>query len=140
MRLLGEWYICFSFCGNQLNLLLDCVRNSDVLLVVCSFFLQLSLLDLSCAAYFPSVLAAAALSNAFELFNQESWPQMLQQYSAYKTKEVQSCKDKLKEVQATTSADQLRKMWCSQYNNHGCGEVNEAWAKAQLTLARPTQI
>ena len=109
-------------------------------LVVCSFFLQLSLLDLSCAAYSPSMVAAASLSNAFELFNKESWPQMLQQYSAYKTKEVQSCKDRLKEVQATTSADHLRRIWCSQHENHGYDEFNEAWAKAQLTLACPTQI
>jgi len=69
--------------------------------MVCSFFLQLSLLDLSCAAYSPSMVAAASLSNAFDLFNKESWPQMLQQYSAYMTKEVQSCKDRLKKVQAT---------------------------------------
>ncbi|DBA99879.1 TPA: hypothetical protein ACH3X1_013768 [Trebouxia sp. C0004] len=107
---------------------------------VASFFLQLSLLDLSCAAYSPSMVAAASLSNAFELFNKESWPQMLQQYSAYKTKEVQSCKDRLKEVQATTSADHLRRIWCSQHENHGYDEFNEAWAKAQLTLACPTHI
>jgi len=60
-----------------------------MLSVVCSFFMQLSLLDLSCAAYSPSMVAAASLSNAFELFNKESWPQMLQQYSAYKTKDLQ---------------------------------------------------
>ncbi len=116
------------------------LQNSDMLSVLCSFFLQLSLLDLSCAAYSPSMVAAASLSNAFELFNKESWPQMLQQYSAYKTKEVQSCKDRLKEVQATTSADHLRRIWCSQHENHGYDEFNEAWAKAQLTLACPTQI
>ncbi|KAL3142958.1 hypothetical protein ABBQ38_003243 [Trebouxia sp. C0009 RCD-2024] len=107
---------------------------------VASFFLQLSLLDLPCAAYSPSMVAAASLSNALELFNKESWPQMLQQYSAYRTKEVQSCKDRLKEVQATTSADHLRRIWCSQHENHGYEEYNEAWAKAQLTLACPTRI
>ena len=108
--------------------------------VFCSFFLQLSLLDLPCAAYSPSMVAAASLSNALELFNKESWPQMLQQYSAYRTKEVQSCKDRLKEVQASTSADHLRRIWCSQHENHGYEEYNEAWAKAQLTLACPMRI
>ena len=48
-------------------------------------------------------------------------------------------KDRLKEVQATTSADHLRRIWCSQHENHGYDDFNEAWAKAQLTLACPTQ-
>ncbi len=94
-----------SNCDLHLRLAL---QISDMLSMVCSFFLQLSLLDLSCAAYSPSMVAAASLSNAFDLFNKESWPQMLQQYSAYMTKEVQSCKDRLKKVQATKSADHLQ--------------------------------
>ena len=130
-------------------LLLALPRNSSIphlllgrsfLVMCCSFFLQLSLLDLPCAAYLPSMVAAASLSNALELFNKESWPQMLQQYSAYRTKEVQSCKDRLKEVQATFAAEHLRRKWCSQHENHGYEEYNEAWAKAQLTLASRTRI
>lgn len=70
--------------------------------MVCSFFLQLSLLDLPCAAYSPSLVAAAALSNAFELFNKDSWLQSLQQHSAYDNMDVHECKDRLKEMQATT--------------------------------------
>lgn len=86
------------------------------------------------------MVAAASLSNAFELFGKESWPEMLQQYSAYKTKEVQSCKDRLKEVQATIQADHLRHIWCAQHENHGYEEFNEAWTKAQQTIARPNHI
>lgn len=86
------------------------VDEMQVYALAC-FFLQLSLLDLSCTAYSPSMIAAASLSYAFEQYNKESWPQMLQQYSAYNTEEIQSCKDRLKEVDATTPADEFRQVW-----------------------------
>lgn len=112
----------------------------DDIPVFCSFLLQLSLLDLQCAAYSPSMVAAASLSNAFELFNKESWPEMLQQYSAYKTKEVQSCKERLKEVQATVPAEHLRVIWFTQHEKHGYEEYNNAWAKALQSIQSPTRI
>ncbi len=141
-QLLGE-----SLCSHSHLLLkhpktvLLCLHcHPKLLLVVCSFFLQLSLLDLPCAAYSPSMVAAAALSNAFELFNKDSWPQALQQHSAYDSKDVHECKDRLKEVQATISAEHLRRMWYAQHKHHGYNEFSEAWAKALLTLAYPHQM
>ena len=62
--------------------------------VVCSFLLQLSLLDLECSAFTPSMLAAAGLSVACEVFAKETWPASLQQYSAYTVKDLQPCKDR----------------------------------------------
>ena len=62
--------------------------------VVCSFLLQLSLLDLECSAFTPSMLAAAGLSVACEVFAKEAWPASLQQYSAYTVKDLQPCKDR----------------------------------------------
>ena len=62
--------------------------------MVCSFLLQLSLLDLECSAFTPSMLAAAGLSVACEVFAKETWPASLQQYSAYTVKDLQPCKDR----------------------------------------------
>ena len=62
--------------------------------MVCSFLLQLSLLDLECSAFTPSMLAAAGLSVACEVFGKETWPASLQQYSAYTVKDLQPCKDR----------------------------------------------
>ena len=68
---------------------------SDLLpAVVCSFLLKLSLLDLECSAFTPSMLAAAGLSVACEVFAKETWPASLQQYSAYTVKDLQPCKDR----------------------------------------------
>lgn len=86
------------------------------------------------------MVAAASLSIAFELFNKESWPEMLQQYSAYKSKEVQSCKERLKGVQATVAAVHLRRIWHTQHENHGYEEYNDAWAKALQSIQNPTRI
>ena len=62
--------------------------------MVCSFLLQLSLLDLECSAFTPSMLAAAGLSVACEVFGKETWPASLQQYSAYTVKDLQPCRDR----------------------------------------------
>lgn len=86
------------------------------------------------------MVAAASLSNAFELFNKEPWPEMLQQYSAYTFKEVQSCKERLKEVQATVAAEHLRRIWHSQHESHGYEEYNDAWAKALQSIQRATRV
>ncbi len=49
----------------------------------CSFFLQLTLLDLECSMLPASLLAAASLANSLEVYGKDVWPDIVQQYSAY---------------------------------------------------------
>ena len=85
--------------------------------MLCSFLLQLSLLDLECSAFTPSMLAAAGLSVACEVFAKEAWPASLQQYSAYTVKDLQPCKDR----QATFAILQGVPTHCS------CGKLEDQW-------------
>ncbi|KAK9806713.1 hypothetical protein WJX72_000302 [[Myrmecia] bisecta] len=70
---------------------------------IASFFLQLSLLDLTCTGYSASLLAASALSNSLHIFGKESWPVFLQQYAAYTSQELAPCKANLFELEAKMS-------------------------------------
>lgn len=61
-----------------------------------SFLLQLSLLDLECAGYPNSLLAASALSVALDSFGKHPWPSALQQYSAYVPDDIEPVRLKIK--------------------------------------------
>lgn len=69
---------------------------ADIQVVCCSFLLQLSLLDLDCAGYPNSLLAASALSVALDSFGKEPWPMALQQYSAYLPNDIEPVRVRLK--------------------------------------------
>ena len=105
--------------------------------VVCSFYLQLGLLDLDCSAFPASCVAGAALSNALEMFGKEAWTPALQHYSAYTHEDLQPCKAKQREVQSTLAAEHLRQIWRAHHENHGYEEFKEEWAKALLLIACP---
>lgn len=69
----------------------------------CSFFLQLSLLDLDLSLLPASLLAAAALANSMELFGKESWPATLQHYSAYTPADLEATRTKLNQVRCKSA-------------------------------------
>ena len=84
-------------------------------------------------------MAAASLSIAFEVFGKEPWPAMLQP-SAYTAEEVQSCKDRLRAVQATFHADHLRRLWSTKLEDYGSEKFHHAWAKAQQIVMAPQTV
>ncbi len=79
--------------------------------LLCSFLLQIWLLDPRCVDYKPSHSAAASLSIAFGLFDKAFQPESLQQYAAQSTQELQNCKDEMQQAQATIEATHLRRKW-----------------------------
>ncbi len=80
--------------------------------MLCSFLLQIWLLDPRCVDYKPSHSAAASLSIAFGLFDKAFQPESLQQYAAQSAQELQNCKDGMQRAQATIEAIHLRRNWC----------------------------
>lgn len=70
--------------------------------MLCSFLLQLALLDLQCSLLPASELAAAALANSLEIFGKDVWPSMLGHYAAYTAKDLAGTRAKLHEVSQLT--------------------------------------
>lgn len=66
-----------------------------------SFLLQLSLLDVECSGYAPSLLAAAALSLSLEAYGGPAWPREMQQFGSYLSSDLEPVKRKLADLQAT---------------------------------------
>ncbi|KAK9863919.1 hypothetical protein WJX84_000139 [Apatococcus fuscideae] len=107
---------------------------------IASFLLQLSLLDLECAGYPNSLLAASALSVALDSFGKHPWPSALQQYSAYVPDDIEPVRLKLKSLQASLKARHLRLIWRSHHENHGYSEFAEAWQRALQLLQEQSEI
>jgi hypothetical protein len=75
--------------------------------MLASFLLHLSLLDSSLSAVTPTLLAAAALSLALEVFGFQSWP--INEHSLYTQAELLKVKEMLRNAQVS----QLPKAWFS---------------------------
>ena len=84
-------------------------------------------------------MAAAALSNALEIFGKPAWSPALQHYSAYTLQDVQPCKAALTQAQASIAAEHLRRLWRAYHENHGYEEYEKEWAKALLLMACPSK-
>lgn len=70
---------------------------------MCSFFLQLTLLDLECSMLPASLLAAASLANSLEVYGKEVWPAVVQQYSAYTQADITRARKHIQSVRACTA-------------------------------------
>ena len=80
------------------------IQGSDIRFIcLCSFFLQLSLLDLKCSSQPSSLLAAACLANALEVYGKPVWPTVLQHYSAYNLEELHPMRLRLRAVRARSA-------------------------------------
>lgn len=97
---------------------------------VCSFYLQLGLLQLECSAFTASCMAASALSNALEMFGKPAWSLALQHYSAYTQQDLYACKQVQKETQRTVAADHLRTIWRGYHEGHGYEHYQSEWDRA----------
>eukprot|EP00884_Botryococcus_braunii_P012591 jgi/Botrbrau1/21332/Bobra.0184s0042.1 len=75
------------------------------------FLLQLAVINLDSRAFVPSMLAAACLSTALELFDFEGWIPMLQAVSGYEPGDLQQAKLTISRTQATFKAPNLRSNW-----------------------------
>lgn len=102
--------------------------------VLCSFLLQLGLLDLDCSGYAPSCVAAASLSTALEIFGKPSWSPALQRYTAYTTSDLEPCKVRLRHAQCNLAAEHLRRTWHAHHENHGYDCYRNEWARALLLI------
>lgn len=72
---------------------------------MCSFFLQLTLLDLECSMLPASLLAAASLANSLEVYGKAVWPVIVQQYSAYTLADLTKARRQIQAVCSRTFAD-----------------------------------
>ena len=100
---------------------------------VCSFYLQLGLLQQECSAFTASCVAASALSNALEMFGQPAWSPALQHYSAYSLQDLLPCKNSLISAQTDIAADHLRRIWRSYHELHDYVQYKVEWDRV-LTL------
>jgi cyclin A len=105
-----------------------------------SFLLQLALLDLPCAAFAPSRLAAAALSLSLGTFGKPAWPAALQRFGSYEAADLQAPRRQLAAAQASRAASQLRRIWTAQYEDHGYAECAEQWLHVRCLLACPSRL
>jgi hypothetical protein len=83
----------------------DCVLlNPEKHVYLCSFFLQLTLLDLECSMLPASLLAAASLANSLEVYGKDVWPAIVQQYSAYTLVELTKARRQIQAVRLHLTA------------------------------------
>ncbi len=80
------FWVCLSFVCQYLCASLPyhgaATEGLTCVVLSCSFFLQLSLLDLPCCGFPACAAAAAALSLALSFFGEDCWPKLLQHYTA----------------------------------------------------------
>lgn len=101
----------------------------------CSFLLQLALLNLECSGHAPSLMAAAALSAALEVFGKPAWPLALQQFGSYLESDLAPVRARLVLLQATQAAEQLRPIWRSMHEQHSYPEYDAQWKRAVLIFS-----
>ncbi|KDD75156.1 hypothetical protein H632_c838p0 [Helicosporidium sp. ATCC 50920] len=105
-----------------------------------SFFLQLSLLDLSCCAYSASLLAAASLCQALVFFGREGWPLPLQRFGSYRPEELEGCRARLRDLAARVECPELRRLWLASHEQHGYDEFREEWKRLLDVLRAPADV
>ena len=108
--------------------------------LMCSFLLQIWLLEPWCVDYKPSHISAASLSIAFGLFHKAFRPQSLQQYAAQSAQELQNCKDGLQQAQSTIQATHLRRKWCEWLDGQKTNIDHKFLVQAQAIMSQPGAI
>jgi hypothetical protein len=103
-------------------------------LLLCSFLLQLSLLDVESRAFLPSLNAASCFSAALEMFKFEPWPVQLQIVSGYFSGDLSGAKARLAHAQATLKAPHLRTNWCRRAEAHEYKQFAGEWASILLVM------
>jgi hypothetical protein len=112
------------------------VHSDDMhLYTLAAFILQLGLLHLPAAAFPASQQAAAALSLAFTTFSLPAWPKAMQSFGSYAMPELEACRGVLAQAQASRDAEQLRRIWVRNYQDHGYENFAEEWRKLLSMLS-----
>ena len=90
---------------------MPCFRLMTCRSPMCSFFLQLTLLDLECSMLPASLLAAASLANSLEVYGKEVWPAIVQQYSAYTHADITWARKHIQSVRASLCSALMHMSW-----------------------------
>lgn len=109
--------------------------------ILASFLVKLSLLDLSCSGFAPSLISAAAMSLALSYFGKPAWPTALRSFVAYTHADLESARMQLANAQAHSIATNLRSAWSRIYaeNRNSISEqYSEQWRRAHQLFAFPS--
>lgn len=110
--------------------------------ILASFLVKISLLDLSCSGFAPSLVSAAAMSLALSFFGKPAWPTALRSFVAYTHADLEPARERLANAQAFSIASNLRSAWSRIYteNSSLSEQYAEQWRRAHQLFIFPSPV